>query len=98
MERTRAQCEQLGYVQHVAVAVDAGVNLAPPAGAVMAVVICEAQAVRWRDDGVSPTASVGMPLAVGVVLETQGKNIAAYRFISQAAGAILNVTYYGLAL
>ena len=27
-----------------------------------ALIICETQNVRWRDDGTAPTASVGMPL------------------------------------
>ena len=49
--------------------------------------------VRWRDDGTSPTASVGMPLAAGVTLQYDGdlKNI---QFIEQAASAKLNISYY----
>ena len=48
---------------------------------------------RWRDDGVAPTASVGMPLAVGVTLQYDG-DINQIQFIEQTSGAKLNITYY----
>lgn len=64
-----------------------------PAGATVAVVSPSAQAVRWRDDGTNPTASVGMPIAVGASQSFSG-NLAALKFIEQAASATLNVTYY----
>lgn len=98
MNRNFAQARPLGYQQHLAAAVDAGVNLTPPAGAVYAVLTAEAQAIRYRDDGVNPSATVGMPVAVGVTVQLEGGNLAAYRVISQALGAIVNVTYYGLFL
>jgi hypothetical protein len=53
----------------------------------------EAAAVRWRDDGGVPTASVGMPLAAGVTLQYDG-DISRIRFIQQSAGAKLNISYY----
>jgi hypothetical protein len=59
----------------------------------IAIITPEAQAVRWRDDGVAPTASVGMPLAAGVTLQYDG-DLSQIRFIEQAGGAKLNVTYY----
>ena len=59
----------------------------------LALVSPEAQAVRWRDDGVSPTATVGMPLAVGAFLEWDG-DLDAIQFFEQTAGAVLNVIYY----
>lgn len=58
-----------------------------------AVIIPQTQSVRWRDDGVAPTASVGMPLAAGVTLQYDG-DLTQIRFIEQVAGAVLNVTYY----
>jgi hypothetical protein len=64
-----------------------------PAGATMAYVQPEAQAVRWRDDGTAPSATVGMPLAVGSALLYVG-TLPALRVISQTAGAKLNVTFY----
>ena len=59
----------------------------------VAMIIPETQAVRWRDDGVAPTATVGMPLAVGAVLMYDG-DLTRIRFFQQAATATLNVSYY----
>lgn len=59
----------------------------------IAIITPETQAVRWRDDGVAPTASVGMPLAVGVTLQYDG-DITKILFIEQTASAKINVTYY----
>lgn len=58
-----------------------------------ALIIAEGQAVRWRDDGVAPTSSVGMPLATGVALQYDG-DLSRIRFIEQTPGATLNITYY----
>lgn len=66
-----------------------GLNCRPS----IAIITPEAQAVRWRDDGVAPTATVGMPLAVGVTLQYDG-DITKIKFIDQVAGAKLNITYY----
>ena len=59
----------------------------------IAIITPEAQAVRWRDDGVAPTATVGMPLAAGVTLQYDG-DLSQIQFIQQTSGAIINVTYY----
>jgi hypothetical protein len=59
----------------------------------IAIITPEAQAVRWRDDGVAPTATVGMPLAVGSTLQYDG-DLTKIQFFEQAGGAKLNVTYY----
>jgi hypothetical protein len=53
----------------------------------------EAQAVRYRDDGIAPTTTVGMPLAVGVSLQYTGP-LANVQFIQQTSGALLNILYY----
>lgn len=58
-----------------------------------AVITVQTQAVRWRDDGTAPTASVGMPMAVGQTLEYDG-DLNAIKFIEQTASAALNVSYY----
>lgn len=58
-----------------------------------ALITPETQAVRWRDDGVAPSATVGMPLAVGVTLEYDG-DLTKIRFIEQAASAKINISYY----
>ena len=59
----------------------------------VAMIIAEGQAVRWRDDGVAPTATVGMPLPVGGVLMYDG-DLNQIRFFQQAATATLNVSYF----
>lgn len=59
----------------------------------IALITPEGQAVRWRDDDVNPTASVGMPLAAGVTLQYDG-DLTKIKFIEQLGGAKLNVTYY----
>jgi len=81
----------LGYQQITSLS--AAASLTVPVGATFARIICQTQAVRWRDDKTAPTASVGMPLAVGTLLEYDGdlKNI---QFIEQAASAALNIAYY----
>ena len=58
-----------------------------------ALITPEGQAVRWRDDGTAPSASVGMPLAAGVTLQYDG-DLSKIKFIEQTSGAILNISYY----
>lgn len=66
-----------------------GLNAKP----VFALIVAEGQAVRWRDDGTSPSATVGMPLAVGIPLQYDG-DLTNIKFIEQVAGAKLNISYY----
>lgn len=66
-----------------------GLNAKP----VFALIVAESQAVRWRDDGTSPSASVGMPLAVGIPLQYDG-DLTNIKFIEQVGGAKLNISYY----
>jgi hypothetical protein len=66
-----------------------GLNQKP----VIALITPEGQAVRWRDDGIAPTASIGMPLSVGVTLQYDG-DLTQIKFIEQSASAKLNITYY----
>ena len=81
----------LGYQQITSLS--AATNLTVPSGATLAVIIPEAQNVRWRDDGTAPTSTVGMPVAVGVVLSYDG-DLKKIQFIQQASGGILNISYY----
>lgn len=64
-----------------------------PATATRAVMIPEAQAIRYRDDGTAPTSSAGFPVAVGVVVDYTGA-LSKVRVISQTSGAKLNVLFY----
>ena len=49
--------------------------------------------VRWRDDGVAPTATVGMTIAPGGQLYYDG-DLSAIQLIEESASAKINVTYY----
>lgn len=66
-----------------------GLNQRP----VIALITPEGQAVRWRDDNIAPTASVGMPLAVGVTLQYDG-DLTQIQFIEQTSGGKINISYY----
>lgn len=59
----------------------------------IAIITPETQGVRWRDDDIAPTSTVGMPLAAGVTLQYDG-DLTKIKFIEQAASAKLNITYY----
>jgi hypothetical protein len=66
-----------------------GLNAKP----VLALIVAEGAPVRWRDDGIAPSATVGMPIAVGVPFQYDG-DLTKIRFIQQSASAILNISYY----
>lgn len=66
-----------------------GLNCRPT----IAIITAETQAVRWRDDDVNPTATVGMPLAAGATLQYDG-DLTKIKFIEQTGSAKINVTYY----
>lgn len=81
----------LGYQQITSLSASTGLTV--PSGATLAVIVPEVQPVRWRDDGVAPTASAGMPLGVETVLSYDG-DLNRIRFIEQTASSALNVSYY----
>jgi len=81
----------LGYQQITTV--NAAVTLASR-NAVFAIIQAETKDVRWRDDGVAPTALVGMILPAGGTLVYDGA-LDAIQFIETAASAKLNITYFG---
>lgn len=83
----------LGYQQITSLT--AATALTVPAGTSFALIIPQTQAVRWRDDGTNPTATVGYPLAAGVELRYSASSISRLRFIEQVASAAINVSYYG---
>ena len=88
-----------GYQQITSLTAAAGLTIpaVTPEGLngkpVFALIIAEGAPVRWRDDNTAPTASVGMPLAVGVPLQYDG-DLSKIRFIEQSASAKLNISYY----
>ncbi|QIP09038.1 hypothetical protein [Bradyrhizobium symbiodeficiens] len=54
----------------------------------------EAQAVRYRDDGTAPTATVGFPMATADEPFVYQGTISKLQFIEQTASAKLNVLFY----
>jgi hypothetical protein len=81
----------LGYQQITSLASAAALTV--PAGATVALINVESQSVRWRDDGVNPTTSVGMPMPAGEEKFFTG-SLTGFRIIEVAASAKLNVSYY----
>jgi hypothetical protein len=81
----------LGYQQITSLS--SAAQLTPPQGATLALIVPESQNVRWRDDGIDPTASVGMPIFVGASLSYDG-DFNKIKFIEETASAKLNVSYY----
>ena len=90
---------RLGYQQIVSVSASTALTVPSTdvqglsAKPTMALIAVETQGVRWRDDGVAPTNSVGMPLAANSLFTYDG-DLTQIRFIEQVAGAKLNVSYY----
>lgn len=83
----------MGYVQLTSLAAATGLTI--PDGTSLIIIQPQTQAVRWRDDGTDPTATVGYPLAVGSELRYTSASFPRLRFIEQAASATLNVVFYG---
>lgn len=99
--------KDLGYAQFAAGAVDASTLVSTatfggkpagiPIGTQTLLIVPEAQAIRWRSDGIAPTTTVGYPLAVGSELRFTIAQIPQLRIISQTAGAIVNMYALGSA-
>lgn len=84
----------LGY-QQITVSSTA-LGLTVPSTAMRAVLSVEAQPIRWRDDGVDPTASVGVLVKADVTFELYGGSLRRFKAIKDdATDAVLNVVYYG---
>lgn len=80
-----------GYQQITSLSSATGLTV--PTNAHFAIIVAEGNTVRWRDAGVDPTASVGMPLPALSYFFYTG-NLAAIKFIQVAPTAVLNVVYY----
>ena len=65
-------------------------NTYRPSGATHAEIAVETNAIRWWDDGKSPTASQGKPLAVGDYFWVESP--ATFRFIAQTGTASVTVS------
>lgn len=83
----------LGYQQYTSLGSATSLS-SIPAGATYAVITVEGAGIRWRDDGVAPTASIGMPVASGSSFSYEG-SLGTIQFIQQIASATINITYFG---
>lgn len=79
-------------VSGTAVAISTCSGGVPPKTTWVAISV-EAQAVRWRDDGTNPTATVGMPENAGNRLYYSG-NVFNLSFIAQTGTAALDISFY----
>ncbi len=83
-----------GYQQIVAATLASAQALTIPAGgAEFALIQAELDAVRWRDDGTNPTASIGMLIPAGQTISYTG-DLTTFKAIRVGATSILNVSYY----
>ncbi len=76
-----------------ALSVATATNLTPPTGATIAQICVETAPVRYRDDGIAPTASVGIPLAAGWCGPYAGP-LSAIQLIAQSGSPTIDVSYY----
>ncbi len=82
----------LGYQQITSLAT--ATSLTVPSGSTAALITVGVAAVRYRDDGTAPTASIGMPMSPsGSPLLYQG-TLSAIQFIQVTTGAVLDILYY----
>lgn len=67
-----------------------------PVGTICAVVAVETNPVRYRDDGVAPTATVGQLVTVGQPLSLCeiSSGLSAVRFIPTTGSATIDVSFY----
>jgi hypothetical protein len=65
----------------------------PPAGSTLMMITVEGQSVRMRDDGIAPTASVGVLLPVGGPWPYSG-TLAVASFIQTTASATIDGCFY----
>lgn len=84
-----------GYQQITNTMLTTVMSLTPPAGATMALIQNNGvQPVRYRDDGVDPTASTGHRITTDDILSYSG-NLGALRLVRETDGVVLDILYYG---
>ena len=81
----------LGFQQIVGAVASTGLTVPP--GATYAIIQPVSQAIAWRDDGVAPTATIGMTVPSGGELLYDG-TLSTFRFIQVAATVTVNISYY----
>ena len=82
-----------GYQQVLNATLQSAAGLAPPAKTCYAMIQANGGAVRWRDDGTNPTATIGMLLPAGGELDCT-TNLNAIKFIAASGTPVLDINYY----
>jgi len=86
----------LGYCQLTSVSASTLVSSCSggiPQSTGWATLCVDTAAIRWRDDGTAPTASVGMPIAAGQCFYYSG-TFATLRVIAQSGSPVVNISFY----
>lgn len=65
-----------------------------PAGATLASLSVELNAVRYRDDGTAPTAGIGTPLSVATMAWPYTASLGSIQFIPETGSATVDVCFY----
>lgn len=86
--------EPCGYQQLTVSTIAVALTLPP--GAVRALITVESQPIRYRDDKIDPTATVGMPVIAGVNFDLRSRlSLTQFRAIrSTITDSVLSITYY----
>lgn len=85
-----------GYTQLANASIATASGLGAPGGSTRAVLRVEGgNGIRWRDDGVNPTAAIGMPLYPGESLEVKIANLNTFKMIAVDGTTIVNIAFYG---
>lgn len=84
----------LGYVQVTNLSSPVGIGPVPT-NATLAIINVSGGSVRWRDDNISPTSSVGMPVNADNGIQYNGV-LSQIQFIQVSSGspATLDVSFY----
>jgi hypothetical protein len=90
-----------GYQQLTSAQLATVQSLAVPSGATRAVLQSNGvQAVRWRDDGIDPSAPADSSAGTGQRIEAGDSkdytgNLSNVRMIGEGAGTVVDILYYG---
>jgi hypothetical protein len=89
----------VGYAQYTTLTTAKKLTDAPDAGVAMpdwsirALIQAEGADLRWRDDGIAPTPTVGMIIPMNTTYEYEG-DLEKIQLIETAVAGTANVTFY----
>ena len=88
------QGQPCGFQQISAATLASATALTVPGAATYCVIEVDTANVRWRDDGTSPTAAVGVQMYAGAPAIVFPGNMNTVKFILVSGSPVLNVSYY----